>query len=481
MPSREDGAPAPSPIELFLPSGWARSAVVLGEACPAALLPGAPAPGADAERLDLAVLAPSPDQEDDPTWVEHASTTVARQLSETGIAYVVPGRSHRLRRSLATHGLRATDMLLHVPDAEQSRHVVPLGTGAARYGVSGQLAMRPGKRAVARMLSRSGRLAGFLPTGYVFRRRCSPLAEWLFELDASPETGTALISTGAPGHRGAVVRRFPVGATLPDAVAKVSPTAPRELEALRSVAPTAARAGARVPEVRAAGALGELPLVLESALRGQVAADLLARGRLAPALLQERLATWLEAWGRLSGRNRALGRGDAERLVLSPAARLVPDERGYLSYLAKLCAAAEGTSCPFVASHGDLTSANVLLDGTADVGVVDWEEASAEALPMADFFYAAADAAAGVARFADRPAAVAACFGAGGEQAAHVGALTRRLADALGVAPPVAELCFHACWLHHAGNEAARTGVGPFGAILRSIAGAPGRYRPLPA
>jgi hypothetical protein len=59
--------------------------------------------------------------------------------------------------------------------------------------------------------------------------------------------------------------------------------------------------------------------------------------------------------------------------------------------------------------------------------------------------------------------------------------LVGNLADALSVDPAVQEVCFHACWLHHAGNEADREaadGSGPFAAILRAVAAEPSSFSP---
>jgi hypothetical protein len=483
MPNRESDALPVSPVELFLPEGYAETAIVLGGACPASLLPSAPAPASEQAPVALAILAPLRAENRDRAWIEEAAESTERRLAADGIAYVLPATASRLRRALESRGLRATDMLLHVPDVGRSRHVVPIGTAASRYALSGHLAMRRGRRLAAAGLVRSQRLAALGPTGVVFRRaRSAPLAAWLFDLSQTPKPGSALVSMSGTARGGAVLHRFPPDASLPDAVAKVTPGVLKELDGLRTVAPTAARAGVRVPSVLATGRVGDAPVLLQSALGGQVAADLLARGRLSPGVLQERLASWLGRWGQLSGRQRPIEGFDLERLVLSPAARLLPDEGAYLGYLEELCARASGTSCLFVASHGDLTAANILLDDPAELGVVDWEEASDQELPLMDFFYAAADAVAAVERYADRPGAVRACFAFDAEGVPSARPFANELARSLTLDDVVQEICFHACWLRHAANESARkdaSGVGPFGSILRAIAGAPERYRPL--
>jgi phosphotransferase family enzyme len=263
-------------------------------------------------------------------------------------------------------------------------------------------------------------------------------------------------------------------------VAKISPHANDELHALLRIAPAAASAGAQVPKVLFSGELGSVPLVLQSALSGRNAALLIEQKRLPAGDLQERIATWLERWGRASAQVRELSNKDLEHFVLSPAIELAIEHGPYLDYLRALCSRAVGMKCPFVASHGDLTAANVLLDEYGDLGIADWEAASQDSLPLMDFFYAAADALAAAQGYADRPGAVAACFAADGERASYLNDVRRRLAGALGVDDVVQEVCFHACWLHHAANEARRSAAsdgGPFAAILRALVSGPERFR----
>jgi aminoglycoside phosphotransferase len=459
----------PSPIELLLPAGGAKAVMVLGAGCPTSLAPAVTLQGSEDTEVDLVILAPSQEEERDGAWIEEAAELTARCLAGNGFAYVLPARARRLRRALESLGLRVAEILLHVPNVQRSRHIVATDTAALRYLLSGSVAMSRGKRLAAATLLRSQRLAAFGPTGAVVRRAASPpLAAWLFELDGAA-AGSTLMSIGTTSGA-AVLFRFTGEEARPDAVAKVSRLAPTETDALRVVAPTAAQAGVVVPRVLASAPLGETRVLLQSALLGQTAAELLTERRLSPGRLQERLATWLARWGQLSGRERLLRRDDLERLVLAPAARLLLGESAYAAYLSELCEAAEGTVCRFVASHGDLTAANILLDESTKLGIVDWQEASEEALPLVDFFYAAADAVAAVGRYADRPGSVFSCFAPDGKFTAEVGALVRQLGETLRVAPALSELCFHACWLQHARNEVSRGQEGPFRAITEMIA-----------
>ena len=51
--------------------------------------------------------------------------------------------------------------------------------------------------------------------------------------------------------------------------------------------------------------------------------------------------------------------------------------------------------------------------------------------------------------------------------------LRERLRTSLRLSPEAAELCFHACWLHHARNERRSGEEGPFLEIARWLARRP--------
>jgi hypothetical protein len=142
--------------------------------------------------------------------------------------------------------------------------------------------------------------------------------------------------------------------------------------------------------------------------------------------------------------------------ILDPAALLAPFlERGreYHNWLTERCAAVAGAPTTLVATHNDLTMWNVLLDEQERLGVLDWEAAREGGLPLVDFFYAMADAVAATQSYVDRPKAFEACFSPGGIYAHAVARLLRRLRHVINISDAMAELCFHACWLHHAANE----------------------------
>jgi hypothetical protein len=153
---------------------------------------------------------------------------------------------------------------------------------------------------------------------------------------------------------------------------------------------------------------------------------------------------------------RLLDNEQLSQYLLAPTAILAPlleQGKAYQDWLTARCAMLRGWRAPFVATHNDLTMWNILLDEQGGIGVVDWETASAQGFPLVDFFYAVTDAVAAVRGYVDRPQAFAACFAPRGSYEHVVGRLLRRFRHAVEIPDAIADLCFHACWLHHAVNE----------------------------
>jgi Phosphotransferase enzyme family len=465
-----------SPIELLLPKGFARGAIVLGSACPSVLVPASAGGTANDAPVDLVVLAPSKAERRDREWIDSATRTAGSRLSREGIAYVVPARASELRRALAGRGLHAAQMLFHVPDVSRSRHVFPVGTLAERYAVSGRLPLKRVKRLAASTALRWPRAAALGPTGAIQRRDSStPLAQWLFTV-APTAPGSVLLTTRRAPSGGSVLHRFAANGSEPDAVAKVSSRVADEVRGLAEIAPAAARAGVQVPEVLWSGELGPAQALVETALGGEVAAHLIERGRLDPVVLHGRLAGWLDRWARSTAAPRRLQLEDLDHFLLLPATRLAGRNTSYLDYLDGLCARAVGSVCSFVPAHGDLTATNILVDDRGELGILDWEEAAEARLPLTDFFYAAADVVAAAGGYSDRPGSVRACFGTDGERTTAVRQMANLLGDGLELDLVVRELCFHACWLHHAANEATAGSDPrhkPFESILMDVADDP--------
>jgi hypothetical protein len=222
--------------------------------------------------------------------------------------------------------------------------------------------------------------------------------------------------------------------------------------------------------------MGEGTVLLETLVDGQTVAPLLSSQPARFADVMEQLVCWLESWNRATLLLRPLDRELLEREILRPAALLAPQITGgkeYQEWLKARCDNVEGLCAPLVATHNDLTMWNVLLDEQQNLGVIDWEAAQEEGFPLVDYFYAVTDAAMAAQGSFDRPRAFESCFGAGGAFAARVEQSLRRLKGAVSIEDDLAELAFHACWLHHAANEQRATNSSdprPFLKIVQLLA-----------
>ena len=142
---------------------------------------------------------------------------------------------------------------------------------------------------------------------------------------------------------------------------------------------------------------------------GPAARELLARSPGRFAEVTGAVADWLERWNRDHREPGRHGAGSSASCSPGPRARgELPDAYG--AWLADRCAALGAGELPLVARHNDLTMWNVASWTARPIGVLDWAEAEDAGLPLTDFFYAVADAAAACDGYRDRPEAVRACF-----------------------------------------------------------------------
>lgn len=475
-----------SPLELLHPDGRIETVAVLGEDHPPALVP---ARATEAQsNVELALVAPSPAELDQPGWLTCAIERATSALGEQGLVYaLLPGRARRRTRALLRRaGLTLEPPLVHLPDGFTTRYIVPLSRRPWRYALGRAIAAQPASRR-ALLLARSlpggeGLLARALPTVAVVARRPQgrPLGAWVARFDgvaAEPAAVVVAVSFRGPGA-GVVVHCFPAGASRPSAVAKVAPDAVVEADRVQRAGPGARTAGARVPEALASGEIGGRPVNLQTPIAGRPAAAVLSRapGRLSS--LAEQLTAWLERWHSATAVRSTLERKLLEVKVLRPAAELAPQlacGSAYRKWLERRCRRLAGSPIPLVAQHGDLTMWNVVLDESERIGVLDWADAADEGgLPLTDFFYAIADATLAARDCETRATAVRACFLANGQPRPSIAPLQARLSAALAVSAPATELCFHACWLHHARNEqaAVESGESEFLRVVEWLAGA---------
>ncbi|MBA3263102.1 MAG: phosphotransferase [Thermoleophilaceae bacterium] len=466
-----------SPLELLHPAGQVERVLVLGERCPPALLPRRATRAV--ENADLAVIAPSPAELGQSGWLERATLDVAGGLAEHGVAYALLPRRSRAegRRQLRRAGLVLEPPLVHLPGAGVPRYLLPLQAKPWRYTLARQIGARPrirrGLVATRALPFGSSLLVRALPTVGIVARPpgAEPLAAWVGRLGGETRAPAhAVVATSWRGPDGpTVLHCFAAGDERPWGVAKVAPESSREARVLEQLGDAARGAGARVPRLLADGRVADCPVLIETVLEGQPAADVLMRSPGSFAEVVGAIADWQGCWNRES----AVPGTRLQEEVLAPATELegkLPD--GYRSWLAARCSALASSELVLVARHNDLTMWNVLLDGRGSIGVLDWAEAEDAGLPLTDFFYSVADAAAACDRYRDRLAAIQTCFSPGGAYADEVAGLQERLRAPLKLPVEALELCFHACWLRHACNEqrSANASDGPFLAIARWLA-----------
>jgi hypothetical protein len=439
---------------------------LLGGGCPAALRPATLRAAGPA---DLVLLTPTAAELRSAGWLAGAAAEAARYVAPDGVVYgLAPPRARpALARALGRQGLLVEGALAHVPSWERSDYLVPLRLGPLRYAAAQLIALRPWRRrlleAALPLPGASGLLGLALPAAGLVARRpgARPLFSWLFELGPrSAAPGPVLVSMSWRGPAGAVVlHRFPGDGAAPDAVLKTtldgraSAGLLAEAEALARLGSAGALAGARVPRLLGFAGVGGAPALLQSALGGQPLRKLLTAEPWRLPELLERLANWLARWNRSTAALTTIDKGLLRRELLEPAARLAPLLPGgeeYRRWLAARCRAVTGLATPLPATHNDLTMSNVLIDRRGALGVIDWETARPQGLPLIDLFFATADAVRVATGDESWRAALLACAAPGGRYAGRAAILLGRLVDALALPPALVGLCFHACWIQQA-------------------------------
>lgn len=473
-----------SPLELFHPDGEVAGVAVVGQGCPAVLIPRG---RTDGNQLDLLIIAPTGPELRREGWLESALEAVVPRLAVDGIVYLLAAPSARATalRRLGRHGLHAEVAVAHVPDALTSSYLVPLDRDVAAMAFAEVVPVWPRRRRLLSLVLRvpgaPRLLARALPSVAVIVRReaARPLFEWLTQLTGERDGRLGVVVTGAPPESKLVVLAGGLGTKQVPIAAKVAEVASsrldREAGILREIAPSARLTGVEVPKPAVVRRLSGRSLLLEDRLAGQVAAALLAsRARAFPSVVCS-VADWLDAWHRSTVVVRTLEPTELRRYVLEPAESLegeLQNGGAYVKWLTERTRAIAAAPFPLVGAHNDLTMFNVLVRRNG-LAVVDWESAAVERFPLTDLAYAAVDAAAAADRYEDRAMAFEDCLSSGGRHVRLVGRLLRRLATAVGATEEAAELSFHACWLHHAANEQRDARIDterPFVAILRQVA-----------
>jgi len=429
------------------------------------------------EYADLVILAPTVAECRTSGWLQEAVQSVSQKLEPNGVAYVLapPRWRLRIRKLLSDHGLSIDQEIIHLPDQDISRYLVPLSPTPAQYAFSKLLPLPQWAQLLTTIGVRFFRcdklFRHILPSvGMAVRRPgARPLFDWFFRLKPEADrSGSVIIRTSWRGQDGAVILyRFVDRDDSPSAVAKMTLTTKtlgnliREAEILDRVGPSARNAGAQVPLRLSLGQVNEHPVLLQSVIGGQSIASLLSSqpGRLFEIL--ESLVSWLESWNRCSIVLGSLDRELLEKELLMSVAVLAPLlEQGdeYRNWLVERYLTLTGDSMTLVATHNDLTMWNLLLGEQGRLGVIDWESASEKGLPFVDLFYAVTDAVTAAKTNGDRLTAFKESFAVGGTYECMVGQYLARLRRVVQIPDEMVGLCFHACWLHHAANEYRSTG-----------------------
>jgi hypothetical protein len=477
-----------SPLELLHPEGFARSACVLDTALPAVLQPGS-----RSTRPYELIIAAAPTRALTTAWARAALTFSSTELAADGVMYLFARclERRRLRRLVAEQGFSVEIEVAHLPSVKRSAFLVPLESAPMQFALDQLLLLSPWRRRTAQLLlGRSTLRSIALPSiGLVVRRPGSrPCFDWLSEVDAM-KSARVLISRTRPasGPGFFVLHRFGEHDYRPATIAKVAPVGQgvldRELLALESIAQTAATAGAAIPQPMTMATVGSARVLLLKPLSGDLAATHLARSPEEFGPITDAVARWLVAWGTRTAVPLTLDSELLERALLEPARLLaehIRSGRDYLRSIERLCAAVEGRAILGSSAHNDLTMWNVIVGEGGRIGIVDWETASERSLPLVDFYYAAADAAAAVQSYADRVRAFRAAFATDGEIRRWLSGIERKMNEELQLEPWANLVAFHACWLRHASNEVRRepkTRRGPFVRILETITSQEGDLR----
>jgi hypothetical protein len=468
------------PLELMHPRGWARTVRVLG-----AGLPSHAEGDGTGEQADLVIVVPTAAECRTRNWLAGALREVEAVVQAGGMAYVLVPRPWRRSVARALQEIKGCriDRFAHLPNAANPRFIVPVAAGPLRY-VSAEAGSFPrwARHAAARLV------------GSAFVR--SVVARWLpsVGLAVSPTEAepfgwlTRFTSEGAaplhvvtrPSWRGNHAPLVLHGLSARDGaqaiVAKLarnggSAVHEREAVNLKTLRDDAISSGARVPALIASDVLGNSHVTVQTPVQGEPVALLLALRPERISEIMNRVVEWLLRWHTATRTDRPLSGEHLVRWLDDPLRRLSPDltdASGFTGTLRELAERVRGTTIPLVAAHHDLTMSNVLVDKHIGIGVVDWEEAEPHALPLGDFVYAATDVVL-TAHGGTRLAAFRACFARGGRHAESVRTHLEVFTETLGLSADIVRLCFDACWLQHARNEAERTRPGqdrPFLEIL---------------
>jgi phosphotransferase family enzyme len=476
------------PLELLHPNGKVTRCLVLGSNCLTQLAPN-PKWERNSGPADLVLLTPSRGECRSKGWLDRAVLQISKELSPDGLLYAIvpPLWRSQFVKMLRLRGLVIELSVLHLPNLAASHYLVPLRNKPTRYVIERLLGTTPARRQLALFGLRFGYMRHIIKNLspsialVASRERVLPLFNWLRGLEGGrlEIPRHVVVRSPRPESRHVVLHCFYGNEVYPTAIAKVrcssSGSTNDELKTLQTLGGAARQAGADVPVAMGHVQIDEKEVSIQTTLKGTPAARLLDYRPLRMFRVLAVITKWLEAWNRATAASRMLDEGIINGSILKPAKELSPfldHGQAYLSWLIELCRQLKGSPVPLVVAHNDLTMSNVLLLDSERFGVIDWETAGEEQLPMMDFYYMVADAAAATQHYQDRELAFEKCF-LSGNYVTEVAKLGSGLEKSMGISKNLSLLCFHACWLHHAANEQSQSEVSqrrPFLGILQKVA-----------
>ena len=484
-------------LGLMHPNGVVRTAWFRGGGYDEAIVE-APLPSREGGVHDLLLLVPDETELFSSPWMAEAYRDIQRRIYRGGIAYVLLPPNHRssVRRQLRAAGL-ACEPYVHSSRGARPSFVAPMTAGALRSAVDHTVWLSPRMRVLCGRGSRlrlvRWGLERFAPTlGYLVHAREQLPFGWLSQFAPGlPDSYDVVIRPSWRGRSGAgmlqcVSRRR----DRPSLIVKVAhsegaaDSVRREHENLNRFGGSATRAGARVADVITNARVNGLHVHVQTALDGVPAALALRRSPDHIVTVIDLLGGWLHRWNGSTAVVQTVTEGHVAKWLRKPLEHLRTEGYPLGSYerqLEGLIATISGMCLPVVPAHSDLTMTNVLIDRSRRLGIVDWEVAESEALPLTDFFYSVTDAIV-AAHGMSRQESFQAGFARNGRYRRITGRWMLRLAAGLDLPGSAVELALHTCWLHHARNEAAKrrtTGQRPYWELLCWLARNPDSV-PLP-
>ena len=480
--ARSDG----SHLDLMHPDGAATrmGGIGRGSEPSAALVESQPSSSGSYDALDV---TPDTTESTRPDWLRNAVCEIDRLLSGDGVAYVRVPR--RLRRALMTElertRLSVSSPFIHVHYGSSAEYLVQCDATALGF-LASSLPMPAGRERLLRAGLRLPKATSWLTTaganiGFAVQRKgARPLFEWATSgLPDRPRLSVKLVRIKQRGRaRSAVLWLFGEGQAAPWSVVKTALNTgaairiAAELDNLGSFRASVADSGATLPtgasveSQRSAlrlGFLDGLPADVAIGARPDRHRDIV-----------QQVTTWLARWHDATRTRREIDTNWLLRELIDPAhalRHLLDSPEPYFRWLAAACARLTGRTLGLVACHGDLTMSNLVVDGSRSLGIVDWESARADGLPLSDLFYAAADARAAAGQYKHRAEALIEAFTVQSDYGRFVAGQARIADPEISREPEIAQVLLHATALHHAVNEQAkgRGNQGPFASLLRAL------------